>query len=134
MKSCIRQGDNLSTTLFVLVINDLAIELKQSGCGVMNGFEKLCCHFYADDIVIITENEQELQTIIGIIYKWIRKWSLLINYGKTNVLHFRPPNVARSAFSFKCGLTDVDYASSYRCLGCYLNEFLDFKHTAQVLA
>ncbi len=40
-----------------------------------------------EDIVIITENEQELQTMLGIIYKWTRKWCLLINYGKTHVIH-----------------------------------------------
>ncbi len=49
-------------------------------------------------------------------------------------MHFRTKYVASSAFSFKCGPTDVDYASSYRYLGCYLNEFRDFTHTAQVLA
>ncbi len=75
VKAGVRQGDNLSTTLFALFINDLAIELKQSGCDVMISVEKLCCLFYADDIVIISENEQELQTMLGIIYKWTRKCS-----------------------------------------------------------
>ncbi len=104
MKSGIRQGDNLSTTLFALFINDLAVELKQSGCGIIIGFEKLCCLVYADDIVIFVVNEQELQTMLGIILKWTRKWHLLINYGKTNVMHFRPPNVARSAFHLNVDL------------------------------
>ncbi len=72
VKSGVRQGDNLSTTLFALFINDFAVELKEPGCGVMISYEKLCCLFYADEIVIIAENEQELQTVLGIIYKWTK--------------------------------------------------------------
>ncbi len=60
----VKSREYLSTTLFSLFINDLAVELKQSRCGVIIGFENLYCLFYADDIVIINENEQELQTMI----------------------------------------------------------------------
>ncbi len=112
MKSGIKQVDKLSTTLFSLFINTFAVELKQSGCSFMIGAEKLCCLFYGDDKMIIPENELKLQTILGIIYKWAKKWCLLTNYGMTHIIDFRPTNVTRSVFSFKCGPTDVYYASS----------------------
>ncbi len=62
MKTGVHQGENLSTTLFALFINDLAEELKSKECGIsIAGGIKLCCSFYVDDIVIFGVNEQELQ-------------------------------------------------------------------------
>ncbi len=121
MKCFIKQGGNLSTTLFDLFIKELAFELKQLGSGVMIGDEKQFCLFYADDIWILAEHKQELNTMLRMIYMWTRKLCLLINYGKTNVIHVRPTNVVRSD-------------SSYRHLRCYLNKLLDFIYIAQVLA
>ncbi len=134
IKSGVRQGDNLSTTLFALFINDLAVKLKESGCGAEFDTEKLSCLLYADDIVILADTEQELQTLLDIVYDWTRKWRLLINYGKTKVVHFRPLSFPRSDVVFKCGPTQLEYIDSYRYLGCELNQFLDFSHTAKVLA
>ncbi len=44
---------------------------------------------FADDIVIIAQNENELQDILHYVEKWCKKWRLKINVDKTNVVHFR---------------------------------------------
>ncbi len=42
---------------------------------------------FADDIVLIAEIEQNLQSRLHIIYEWFRKYSL-VNKDKTKVFHF----------------------------------------------
>ncbi len=71
VKTGVRQGNNLSTTLFALFINDLAEERKSKGCGISiaDGI-KLCCLFYADDIVIFGDNEEELQKLLDVVHNW----------------------------------------------------------------
>ncbi len=134
VKAGVRQGDNLSTTLFALFINDLAVELKATGCGVSLNGEKVCCLFYADDIVLFGDDENELQRLIDVVNVWTRKWRLMINYDKTKIVHFRPRNMKRSQYKFTCGTQEIHYTDCYRYLGCELDENLDFTHTANVLA
>ena len=62
--SGVRQWDVLSTTLFSIYINDLAKETNELGLGVPVGDMKLSILLYADDIVLITENENDLQTML----------------------------------------------------------------------
>ena len=45
----VRQGDNLSPTLFSIYLNDLAIELKDLNLGITLGDMYICIVIYADD-------------------------------------------------------------------------------------
>ena len=58
----VKQGDNLSPTLFALYINDLVNELNSLGYGIRAGTYKINILLYADDIVLLAENETILQT------------------------------------------------------------------------
>ncbi len=59
---------------------------------------------------------------------------MLINYDKPKSVHFRSRNMPRSQVNFKCGEKPIQFAESYRYLGCELDEYLDFTHTSSVLA
>ena len=54
--SGVKQGDNLSQTLFALFINDLALELKSMDCGITIDNIHVCCLIYADDSMLLSEN------------------------------------------------------------------------------
>ena len=56
----VRQGDNLSPTLFNIYINDLAEELKSMNLSIKLGDLHICILLYADDIVLVSEHEQNL--------------------------------------------------------------------------
>ena len=58
---------------------------------------------YADDIVIIAENESDLQIQLDFINQWCKKWRLNINHNKSNVIHFRKRNDRQSNFIFLFG-------------------------------
>ena len=45
---------------------------------------------YADDVVVLSETENNLQVMLNTINTWCKKWKLLINETKSNVIHFRP--------------------------------------------
>ena len=59
----VRQGDTLSPTLFGLYINDLVLELNKTGSGVSLSISSL---LYADDLAIIAETEEGLQSQLDV--------------------------------------------------------------------
>jgi len=131
--SGVRQGDNISPTLFSLYINDLAIGLKGLNKGIELRNENIPCLLYADDIILLSENEENLQSMLDYIHTWCRKWRLKINRMKSNAMHFRNKRKRRSDFVFYLGDESLEYACSYRYLGVMLNEHLDYDIIAETL-
>lgn len=67
--SGVRQGDNLSPTLFALFINDLATHIKALNKGVQIEEKfNLSISLYADDIAIISPNEKDMQDIRNFVW------------------------------------------------------------------
>lgn len=102
--SCgLKQGCLLSPLLFNMYINDLSSALEGLGKGVRYGEERLSVVFYADDLLIMAENESDLQEMLDTLHDWCCKWQMKINADKTKIVHFRTPVVPRSSFAFQCG-------------------------------
>ena len=114
----VKQGCCLSPTLFSIFLNSLAEEIKNSGVGIDLGnilgenlktfenfgenFDKLFLNIllYADDIVLLTTNENDLQFLLNIVEQWCLKWRLEVNLTKTNILHVRSSRKSQSKFCF----------------------------------
>jgi hypothetical protein len=56
----VRQGDNLSTTLFAIYINDIAFQIKALNKEVHIDHYSLSIPIYADDIALISPTERGL--------------------------------------------------------------------------
>ena len=133
----VRQGDNLSPTLFITFINSLAEEIKRSGVGVNFNGLKVPILLYADDILLMADNEADLQHLLDIAYGWCRKWRLSINTKKTKILHVRTPNEPLSNYVFKFGENPNDileYTKTYKYLGVLLDEHMNYDTLANDLA
>ena len=137
----VKQGDCLSPTLFSIFINDLAWEIKDSNIGVNIEVEDIAGNIevivlnillYADDIVLFAENEEDLQSLLFIVQIWCKKWRLEVNLSKTNILHVRPNRKLQSIFVFLLNNRPVSYCKSYKYLGCYIDEHLDYNYTSKM--
>ena len=94
----VKQGDSISAKLFSICINDLAQEIKETNIGIhltqnsLNFDENpmfINILMYADDIILLTTNEIDLQFLQTIVENWCKKWRLEVNLTKTNVMHVR---------------------------------------------
>ena len=59
----VRQGCVMSPILFSLFVNGLAREIKAVGKGVQVGRQKVQLLLYADDIVLISDTQKDLQHV-----------------------------------------------------------------------
>ena len=144
-KMGVKQGDSISPTLFSIFINDLAKEIKNAKIG-LNLNENLHENFkmdtpvfvsillYADDIVLLTSSETDMQDLLLIVEIWCKKWRLEVNLTKTNVMHVRDKKQQQSNFMFLFDCKPVPYCTSYKYLGSTINEFLDYNCTVQIQA
>ena len=122
----VKQGDNLSPTLFALFINDLVNELDSLRYGIQVGTYKINVLLYANDIVILAENETILQKLLDKLYAWCTKWKLEISQSKSKIIHFRKNRKPQSQVSFSVGNMKTDYVQAYRYLGVTFDEHLSF--------
>ena len=51
--------------------------------------EKIGILVYADDVVLLAENEEELQQLLHELHLWCATNRLEININKSKVMHFR---------------------------------------------
>lgn len=64
-KTGVKQGDNLSPTLFSIFINDLAQEINNLDVGIDLVNRKLSMLLYADDIALIAKSTEDLQCMLN---------------------------------------------------------------------
>jgi hypothetical protein len=56
--------------LFNIFINSLVTDIKARDSGIDIEGENICILLYADDIVLIAENENDLQLLLDILNTW----------------------------------------------------------------
>ncbi len=130
----VRQGDNLSPTLFALFINGLAEEIKTLNKGVQVDDRNVAIMLYADDIICIANNEVDLQCMIECMYKWCYKWKLKLNIEKSNIVHFRTRRQAQTKFQFQYGDKEFKKVDRYKYLGMFLDAHLSFNDGSKILS
>ena len=121
----VKQGCVLSPTLFSIYVNDLANDINDMLCGVDINGSNVAILLYADDIVLLSDSEASLLTMLNKLNDWCNKWRMTVNQAKTKIIHFRSQNKARSDYDFRCGEYTTEYESSYKYLGFWINEYLD---------
>ena len=130
----VKQGDNLSPTLFALYINELAKCIKNLNIGIKYGNLKIGTLLYADDMVFIAESEQDLQVMLNTMFEWCKKWRLKVNESKSQIVHFRKTRQKLTDVKFHYGDTQLQVVSDYKYLGVILDENLNFSKCSKMLA
>ena len=103
----VRQGDNLSPTLFSLFINDLANAIKSLNVGIKVGNKLVNILLYADDMVLVASREADLQKMLSKMAEWCNKWRLVVNRSKSQVMHFRKSRQNRTNYRFMYNLEHI---------------------------
>ena len=125
----VRQGENLSSILFSIYLNDLEGFLEQNrnfGIPVdclteeLYFVSKIGILLYADDSVFLAENENELQICLDLFNESCRIWKLKVNHSKTKVVMLGSRNTSR--FSFKLGESFIEITENYKNLGIYFSK------------
>ena len=130
----VRQGDTLSPTLFGLYINDLVTELKNNTNGITCEEFIIQCLLYADDLVLISETEEDLQNMLHVLNDWCKKWRMKVNVSKSKIMHFRTTGHVESEYNFVLGNQSLEKVDKYKYLGVYLDTALDFEILSDTLA
>ena len=137
----VRQGENLSPILFALYLNDFQTFIKGNFNGVdllplnmknimfdkgVDVFLVLFTLLYADDTLILANNENELQLALNAVSDYCKLWLLQVNSSKTKVVIFSKGKV-RKHKSFKFNDNDLEVVDDYTYLGVVFNYNNKFK-------
>ena len=134
LETGVKQGCILSPLLYALFINGLIKKLKKSKMGIrINTHNTLEVLFYADDIVLMTENKEKLQHMMNIIHKYAHKWRFEINPSKSGIIVFKKRDPPRN-LKITLGECEIKTTNVYKYLGIELTRTLRWKpYTQRIL-
>ena len=83
----LKQGCSLSSILFNLYIDDLVTKINALDTGIDIGGEKVGILLNSDDVVLLSENERDLQTLLNELNTWCLNNEMSVNVSKSEVMH-----------------------------------------------
>ncbi|CAG7733392.1 unnamed protein product [Allacma fusca] len=121
------QGETLSPTLFTLYLDEITMLLKNSNeKGAKLFATEIPILLYADDIVLMADSPQDLQTQIKIWIKFFKNNCLAVNMDKTKVVVFgRGRHLCKHDFYYDG--TKIEIVNNYRYLGVEFHRKGHFK-------
>ena len=128
----LRQGCNLSPTLFNIFTNDLPRLLLHSKMDpiTISGV-KIPVLMYADDIIILSQSEKGLQVALNNLSAYCSRWKLTINIKKTKIIVFNSRNLKNKYFHINN--KKVEIVDCYTYLGIVFTPSGKFKKSIDVL-
>jgi hypothetical protein len=67
--------------MFNIYVNSLIDDINALNIGIDN--EKLAILLYADDVVLLAENEKDLQMMLDVLNFWCKNNALYVNVNKS---------------------------------------------------
>lgn len=110
----VRQGDNLSPTLFNIFINDIPTILDNCDPTFYKDLQ-IKCLMYADDLVILSETPTGIQKAINHLSNYCKTWKLEINTAKTKILCCNPLSSTQKTIKYDNHI--IEYVPQYTYLG-----------------
>ena len=116
----VKQGDGLSTSLFVLALHNAAQEIVQKGT-IYTKSSQICA--YTDDVVIVTRSETRLRQVYREIEENPQGMGLILNEKKAKFMMVSATQKGRQTQNWKVGDKVFERGSSFKYLGNVINEY-----------
>ena len=116
----VRQGCILSPTLFNLYTEELATRLRRMNAGVSVGNDKVCALLYADDVVVMSESAEELQSLFDIVGGYGRDFGVEFSSEKSKVMIVNGPEDERDSV-WRLGENEVQQTDECKYLGMWMS-------------
>ena len=122
----VRQGENLSPLLFSLYLNDLNHYLMSNNAGgstcEFNSediyiYLKIMVLLYADDTVLFSNTEGEMQHALDVYQTYCNTWHLTVNVDKTKIVIFSSGKLKQ--YNFLLNGLNIEVTNEYKYLGIY---------------
>lgn len=122
--SGIRQGDSLSPILFNVIMDEIIKDVKTAGRGYRLGNKEIKIVCYADDAVIISEDEDNLQRLLYRFEKAAARFNMVISSEKTQSL-----TISKEPRRCKLAIYDrsVEQVMSFKYLGANITSNRNLK-------
>jgi hypothetical protein len=126
----VRQGCPMSPILFNVFMNDCLEECEQQGLGcrvsTQQGTQRVPGLLFADDLLLLAEHPDELQSMLAHVERWADKWEMKFGHGSDKCAIMtsgvgRPDVVecvSTRTWQVQEGVMPV--VDSYKYLGCML--------------
>ncbi|MCG8046148.1 MAG: reverse transcriptase domain-containing protein [Candidatus Thiodiazotropha endolucinida] len=118
----VRQGDNLSPTLFNIFINDIPACFDPSCDPVKLTQRCINCLLYADDLILVSNSAEGLQNCMDKLSTFCKDWGMNVNLDKTKSLVFSSGTRQKKIHITFQG-NNIENVKSYTYLG------VTFSHT-----
>jgi hypothetical protein len=129
----VRQGDVLSPNIFKIFLNDLSTLLEEDQANSVSLSNKhIGALLYADDLVLISDNQNSLQVKLNLLNNYCRDWCLDININKTKIIIFNKRGHLITE-KFSVDNTDIECVKHYKYLGIILSSSGSFKEAKSYL-
>ena len=125
------QGHPISPDLFKLYIRDLSTSFYIDGDFPIL-LDTIVNHlFWADDLVLLSLDDESLQKNLDILHKYCKIWGLTVNMKKTKIIQFGTRKL--DAYNFVLGTDKIDIVKKYCYLGIWIHECGSFNYATNEL-
>ena len=87
--------------------------IKSVKLGIDIGTKNIGILIYADDVALIAEDENKLQSEIDILKDWCTNWKLNVNITKSQIMHVRKPRKQPTKYKLRYGAKLLEIVTKY---------------------
>ncbi|RMZ98410.1 RNA-directed DNA polymerase from mobile element jockey-like [Brachionus plicatilis] len=121
----VKQGGPLSPRLFAIYLEDLVNSIDQLNLGVKVGKMLINIVLYADDILLMAESSDDLQTLANTTMEFGEKWQIKYNPSKTVLMAFGMPKKDKNkAIKVEFEKQQIKRVNTVKYLGVQINDQL----------
>lgn len=129
----VKQGCILSPLLFNLFMNDLP-DTIQDFDPVQLGNSDTNVLMYADDLILMSESKEGLQSCLNNLNVYCSKWNLKVNIDKTQIMVFNKSGRLLLKNKFYFGSNELKLTQEYKYLGILMKPSGVFSHSVKQLS